>query len=126
MGTAPIVIIGMHRSGTTILTRMLEDSGVYFGNIKDTNSESFFFQRLNNWIMRQSGTNWDSAEMEKNFDSEKEIEIMKVLAGQLRNIRRIEFLGWANLFKYSDIREIDFNWGWKDPRNTFTFSFWNH
>lgn len=126
MGTAPIVIIGMHRSGTTILTRILEDSGVYFGNIKDTNSESFFFQRLNNWIMRQSGTNWDSAEMETNLDSEKDIEIIKELAGQLRNIRRIEFLGWANLFKYTDIREIDFNWGWKDPRNTFTFSFWNH
>ena len=35
MGTSPIIIIGMHRSGTTMLSRQLEALGVFMGNKKD-------------------------------------------------------------------------------------------
>ena len=34
MGISPIIIIGMHRSGTTMLSRQLEALGVFMGKKK--------------------------------------------------------------------------------------------
>ena len=42
-GRPPIVIIGMHRSGTSIVTRMLEQLGLFVGKKKDMNHEALFF-----------------------------------------------------------------------------------
>ena len=44
--TKPIIITGMHRSGTTLIVKLLENNGVYFGSYKDSNKESIFFQLL--------------------------------------------------------------------------------
>lgn len=40
---SPILIIGMHRSGTSMITRKLESLGLFLGNEKDENDEAFFF-----------------------------------------------------------------------------------
>jgi len=42
-GRPPIVIIGMHRSGTSIVTRMLGQLGLFVGKKKDMNHEALFF-----------------------------------------------------------------------------------
>ena len=39
----PIIIIGMHRSGTTLLSKLLEKCGVFMGTKKEENNESIFF-----------------------------------------------------------------------------------
>ena len=58
----PIIIIGMHRSGTSMITRFIEDSGVFIGkkNKMGPNSEAFFFQKINEWLLYQKGASWDS------------------------------------------------------------------
>ena len=43
----PIIITGMHRSGTSLLTNFLSDCGVFMGKSLDGNYESVFFQRIN-------------------------------------------------------------------------------
>ncbi len=41
---SPVIVIGMHRSGTTLVTRLLEDLCVSMGNSQGINtSEDFFF-----------------------------------------------------------------------------------
>jgi len=42
----------------------------------------------------------------------------------MHSLSRIGYIGFKNIFKYKDIRDIDFPWGWKDPRNSFTIDFW--
>lgn len=42
-GIQPIVILGMHRSGTTMITEILEQLGLFVGDQKDDNCESLFF-----------------------------------------------------------------------------------
>ena len=62
MKYTPIIIIGMHRSGTTMLSKILENSGVFLGNNKDINNEALFFQKINTWVMRQVYASWDNPE----------------------------------------------------------------
>ena len=41
----PIIIIGMHRSGTSMLSKILEDSDIFLGNNKDINNEALFSKK---------------------------------------------------------------------------------
>ena len=41
----PIIITGKHRSGTSLLSKILIDQGIFMGSKLDSNSESIFFQR---------------------------------------------------------------------------------
>ena len=60
MGKPPIIIIGMHRSGTTMLAKFLGELGVFMGNDKEKNYESKFFQKLNKWMLSVAGCSWDN------------------------------------------------------------------
>ncbi len=120
----PLIIIGMHRSGTSLVSRVLEDIGVFMGHRKDENNEAIFFQRLNEWMFRQVNASWDNPYnflfvndfLKKNF--------LRVIDSHLKGVRRIEYLGTSRFLRYTDIRKIDFLWGWKDPKNTFTLDIW--
>ena len=56
----PIIVTGIHRSGTSLLTRIMENNSVYFGKNKDINNESIFFQNINKWIMSANSSTWDN------------------------------------------------------------------
>lgn len=121
----PVIIIGMHRSGTSILARILEELGLFVGYKKnERNNEALFFYKLNEWMLDQGNATWDNPH---NFDFINNFfkkEIVRVLNFHLKGFRRIEYLGFKNFLKYKDIRNLDFPWGWKDPRNTFTIDIW--
>jgi hypothetical protein len=124
MNRAPLIIIGMHRSGTTMLSKILESLGIFFGYKKEVNNEAIFFIKINDWIMKQFNASWDQP-YNMNFLSNNQIDkISKVIQRPLRDIRAIEFLGFKRYLKYRDIRKLDISWGWKDPRNTFTIDIW--
>ena len=46
----PVIIIGMHRSGTSMLTRLLEKAGLFVGHEKENNWEAWFFPKINQWL----------------------------------------------------------------------------
>ena len=50
----PIIITGLHRSGTSFLTRIMENNSVFFGESKDINQESLFFQNINSKLVNRS------------------------------------------------------------------------
>lgn len=120
MSKPPIIIIGMHRSGTSFLTRSLQQAGIFMGAKRESNDESTFFLRLNNWLLRQSGGSWhhpDPFDTAMDCTSYKELLIDHIHF----RLKDIEAIGYWGLKKpYKEYR----GWGWKDPRNTFTLDFW--
>lgn len=122
----PIIIMGMHRSGTSMVTQMLEELGLFVGKKQESNQESVFFQSLNKWIMRQCGGSWDYPGPVKDLLHDKEscALILDYLRFVIKTPRIISFLGIKKYLHYNSIENIDIPWGWKDPRNTFTLPFW--
>jgi len=124
MGKPPVIILGMHRSGTSVVARLLEFLGLFTGYSRESNSESTFFLRLNEWIMSESNASWDNPYCFRFINSHFITHIVPLLHNMLCGTGRSEFLGPGREDEYADIRDLDIPWGWKDPRNIFTFEIW--
>ncbi|RLG16456.1 hypothetical protein DRN69_00815 [Candidatus Pacearchaeota archaeon] len=120
----PIIIIGMHRSGTSMLSRILEDLGVFMGYRKEGNNEALFFLRFNDWILRQANATWDNPYNYRLADEGFKNLMIKLAERYIKSFRRIEYLGLVKWGKYKSLKELNFPWGWKDPRNTFMIDIW--
>ena len=121
----PIIITGMHRSGTSLLSNILMKQGVFMGSKLDSNNESIFFQRINKWILSCIGSSWDNPQTLKDLDNE-DINVIINRLGKALNSRfsKSLFLGKKDLIYNKSLNEIDIVWGWKDPVNTFTLFIW--
>ncbi len=115
---APVCIAGMHRSGTSMVTRLLNLCDLYLGSEDDLlelapdNPEGFWenvhFKELNERILEKLGGSWDLPPTEeKGWEQKPEIESLKDKAYTL-------------VKNYTDHKP----WGWKDPRNSLTLPFW--
>lgn len=122
--TPPVIIIGMHRSGTTMLTKLLERMGLFVGDQKEANHESVFFLALNNWMLAQSNANWDCPDNFRFVNQDLTDYFDRVLYQQLEKRSAETYLSPLLASKYKSVFELDRPWGWKDPRNTLTFSQW--
>jgi hypothetical protein len=107
----------MHRSGTTMITEMLEQLGLFVGHEKDDNCESLFFFRLNHWMFKVGIAKVDYPMNMLLMNSNCKAELVDAVDWHLRQGRIKTYLGSR---RFSDIRDVDFPWGWKEPRNTFT------
>jgi hypothetical protein len=121
----PVIFIGMHRSGTSMLARLLEELGVFFGAVKDENNEALFFQDLNEWLLGQCGGRWDNPAafnqyFWRNAETVRWSELY--LRDLLVSPRAVQFLGAR--YAVRGILGLETPWGWKDPRNTFTLPLW--
>lgn len=106
-----IIVLGMHRSGTSCLTGMLEQAGVHLGEVhtanpfnKKGNRESAAIQALNNRVLEENGGAWDSP-----------VDVVRWTTDQARE--RDDMIG-AMRGESSDW------WGFKDPRVVLTLPFW--
>jgi hypothetical protein len=119
---SPILVIGMHRSGTRLLAQVLEQLGVFMGADQQGDSESVTFLTLNETILHQCGAFW-SEPMSAHF-----LLSQPESANQLAEIM-METLP-QHLPRYLGAEGTDGNlslpdlFGWKDPRNTFTLPVW--
>ena len=68
--TPPIMLAGMHRSGTSMVTDILHKLGLTVGRKLDSNHESLFFQRINIWMMSLLGSSWDSPKGFENINQD--------------------------------------------------------
>ncbi len=110
----PFIIIGMHRSGTSFLAKVLERSGIFMGLIKDHNFEAMHFLSVNQQVLWSAGLDWHKPavpgkEHWTNFSAEILYREHYKLNGR-----------WARFKQW--LRAED--WGWKDPRNTFMLDMW--
>ena len=121
----PIIITGMHRSGTSFLAKILIKNNVYMGSKLDPNHESVFFQRLNKWILSCIGSSWDNPQSLRGLSRKDTNIIIDRLNNVLKNrLSKSLYFGKANLIKNHSFDNVDFLWGWKDPSNTFTIPIW--
>lgn len=123
MNQQPVIILGMHRSGTTMITKLLENLGLFVGAEKEMNNEALFFWNINNWIF-----DLHTATPEKPYNLRYknpacEKVIIESLEFFIQSSKRKQYLGnFAS--NYHSIKDVDFPFGWKDPKNTFTIHFW--
>jgi hypothetical protein len=112
---APVVVIGMHRSGTSFLTRILESSGIFMGVNQSGVNEARFFLKKNIRILESNGYRYDNPGVPEDLDSVK-FSYPEFKRG---------FLGQPIRFDvYKRVIRDRGEWGWKDPRNTYTLPFW--
>jgi hypothetical protein len=123
---APIILLGMHRSGTSMIAGMLEELGLFMGNHKDRNNEAFLFMKLNDWLMEQNSCSWDNPRSFSNFLENEDVR--NLTTGQIQSILQsgymMSYLGKEYFSQRSSSMQLDFPWAWKDPRATFTLPFW--
>lgn len=123
---SPVIILGMHRSGTTMVTRMLEELGLFVGCRLGRNGEAHFFQRINDWLFEQCSSGWESPSRIRHIVDNDDVRniYVKSLRGLLESPRVIEYLGVKNYLRMMVLNDLPKNWGWKDPRNVFTLPLW--
>lgn len=122
----PVIIIGMHRSGTSMLTRLLGESGVLIGRKVTRNAESTFMNRLNYWVFQQASATWDKPAGIDDLLVHDEVRpyVGQYLAGVTRGPASAHFLGLRRWLTYRSLHNVAEPWGWKDPRTTYTLPLW--
>lgn len=122
--SSPVIVIGMHRSGTSMITRMLDDCGLFVGKDLEYDHESLFFLRLNEWILRQANATWDNPFNLSFIDNYFIKNASRVVQKRINSFARIKYMGVHNYFTSPCIDQINSVWGWKDPRSTVTMDVW--
>lgn len=122
----PVIVMGMHRSGTSILTRMLMECGLFVGWELDETYEALFFRRRNEKLINICGGRWDNplpVDLILGSPSLKN-ELLATLKRDMSSFRVFSFLGPKLYWKRRGLLKMDLSWGWKDPRNAFLLPLW--
>jgi hypothetical protein len=108
----------MHRSGTSLVTRLLNLSGLYLGQEHDLepaaqdNPEGYWenqkFVRLNDRLLSELGGGWDFAPRPGLGTQETD------------GLRRLKEQARVLVREFEDCEP----WGWKDPRSSLLAPFW--
>ncbi|MBF8254080.1 MAG: Sulfotransferase family [Deltaproteobacteria bacterium] len=113
-----ICIVGMHRSGTSMIARLLHRCGLYLGaedqilgprsGNEDGHFEHTGFLEINDALMQHFGGSWYfPPKFEPGWERDGKLEQTRVEARSLVDT----FSGKSP-------------WGWKEPRTTILLSFW--
>ena len=125
MKQSPIVITGMHRSGTSLLSKIFLLNNVQLGSKLDVNYESIYFQRINKWILSCNGSSWDNPGSLNDIDDYDKIILTKKLINVINNrFNNSLYFGLKNMVLNNSFFNQSTRWGWKDPVNTFSLYIW--
>ena len=117
---APIAITGMHRSGTSMITRALHDSGLHLIgsgaeeliDAAEDNPEGFWENKAivacNDELLEATGGSWDNP---------------PDLPPQAVDDPRVAHIADASTAAIAALSEHD-HWGFKDPRTCLTAAYW--
>lgn len=123
IGKDPVIILGMHRSGTTMLVRCALMMGVEMGRELSVNAESLTFQRINRCIFDSLAGRWDNVSPVVSCLASDEVVRRETRDAHRRLLHDYGIFshfgrtGWVRLL-------AGHRWGWKDPRNCITLPIW--
>jgi hypothetical protein len=122
----PVILLGMHRSGTAMIARLLDELGLFQGSELQEDHESTWFLELNDILLKRINAAWDNPQPIRGFlENPAAFDLtVRCLADDLSSKRTREFLGkkWGR--KSGNLLAYDEPWGWKDPRTIFTLPLW--
>ena len=122
----PLIVIGMHRSGTSMIARVLHRCGVFMGANRNSHDEAYFFLRRNQWLLRTAHSYWDnpnSLHYLLEFKSAR-AEIIKIIKKDISSLKAMQYFGSVQYLKLKFFNQYAFKWGWKDPLNSYTLPIW--
>ncbi|MBT86602.1 MAG: hypothetical protein CMA62_03685 [Euryarchaeota archaeon] len=119
----PVVVVGMHRSGTSLVSRILDDCGVMMGRDLQDDHESLFFIALNEWIYENAGASWERPIAL--FELTNQPMVMSAIEEYVRKrLSSRSSRAYSGRVMKKGIFDMDGTWGWKDPRNGPTLPLW--
>lgn len=107
--TEPVVVLGCHRSGTSLLSQALAAAGVDMGVSISTKKESALFLLLNIKVLEFLSCDWDEPELVLKMLDALEPEQRAKLTQVIETTVRSQFDEFFST-------DIDSLWGFKDPR----------
>jgi hypothetical protein len=126
----------MHRSGTSLIARLLADTGIHMGSWLSRDAEAVHFQRLNRRIYKAAGSTWASVDGIVGKMRSPAFVGKQAEATERRLFReRVPGLGsplarffggclWGQVRRGQADGQGVPAWGWKDPRTTLTLPVW--
>jgi len=122
----PVIIMGMHRSGTSILARSLSRLGLFLGARVQRNEEAILFRRYNDHLFTLAGARWDHPGPARVWeDPDGPGAAVAVRLGEaVSSYQSASYLGARRYLRYRSLEGLGEAWGWKDPRNTFLVDLW--
>jgi hypothetical protein len=122
----PLIVMGMHRSGTSLVAGILDAAGVHMGADRNSHDESYFFRELNDVVFGAAHAAWDwPLALSPLFADDATCEaIAAELARRCASSEARAYLGWRRWLQGGGLAGQKGPWGWKDPRNTCTLPFW--
>lgn len=115
----PVLITGMHRSGTSLAATIAEKLGLDTGWRKDRNYECIERVKMSEQILSAFGADWDTPQ---------QLECVSADSSLDRHI--IEQLEWFSTRYWTWFCHPTYSigkksiWGWKDPRLCITLKYW--
>lgn len=118
----PILVAGMHRSGTSLVSRLMKGLGVFLGMDSDHElSESLLFVAINDWCLGAAGARWDEPRS-WTADAPGRHGAEDMARRTLHACFGANYLGSGNA---AGTASVYGRWGWKDPRNTLLLRLWD-
>lgn len=117
----PVIILGMHRSGTTLMTRLLSDLGLFTGAWISRNHEAHYFLDCNEWALQKAGGAWDYIHPFERVLQQPAVrdELVERFRAYLASWHFVEFAGLRRRSWFTKNP-----WGWKDPRSIVVLPIW--
>src|SRR5436190_10216918 len=121
----PIILLGMHRSGTSLIARLLDELGLFQGAELQEDHESVYFLEVNDLLLKRIGATWDNPGPARGFlHNAQAVDLTsRCLRVDLLSKHAAGFLGRKRPFK-AGLEKLEVPWGWEDPRTVFTLPLW--
>lgn len=107
----PTFIIGVHRSGTSLLTRLIEQLGIFVGKDLQSDHESLTVIALNNLYFKNTDSSWDKP------------SYLSRQSEPAQNVIKEVFLRQTTTF-FTQFGVASGPWAFKDPRFVVTLPLW--
>ena len=122
----PIILLGTHRSGTSLLGELLSDIGVFMGRKQNAHHEAWHFLDNNKKILDIAHSDWDlPLVFESLLKSETTLRtVVQYMQSETTSHKMIRHFFGRRLALKEKISPSQTPWGWKDPRTNITFPLW--
>lgn len=126
MSIPPIIIIGMHRSGTSLIASLLEQNGCYMGDKQLAGlTESLLMYDINKKLLEMSDASWSFPENWLHLPPKLQ-DILGLYIPELLQDYWGQYVSKGNTNRSSlpNHKQCSIQWGWKDPVNSLTYRQW--